>query len=254
MRTKIECVLLWVNFIVWIYSKNKYIVFRKLLKVEVEMIASDFLKRNLRTLQKILSMIKLEKFKRMICLGIGPFSFNIDCLHQLAFFMILIKKFDIRDVEFYDPVLTEHEKIFLTSKNIKITPENYEGFYSIDSSTLVCLPHCPVELTNNILWQNWSPNSLSKIVLLCNSIDEVLAKNSETANENYKELKKISSCIKEFPLENNYCFRDIFNNMAFHLFDMQSEKLSSEGFWVKESKPLVSSAEMITNDLEKIKI
>ena len=56
---------------------------------------------------------------------------------------------------------------------------NTEGRVECSQPSLVFLPHCPRQLTNNLLWSNWSPGRLLNLVLVSNSFSTTLERNTE---------------------------------------------------------------------------
>jgi hypothetical protein len=53
------------------------------------------------------------------------------------------------------------------------------------------MPHCGKPLYNNLLWANWTPERLSKLVLIGNRFDQLL-----TVDEHLPEIKYIIRAIK----------------------------------------------------------
>ena len=56
---------------------------------------------------------------------------------------------------------------------------NCEGRFEVhddggDSVQLFYLPHCPKQLSNNLLWANWSAEKLRKLVVVGNSFERIL--------------------------------------------------------------------------------
>ena len=73
---------------------------------------------------------------------------------------------DRKTVSVFDPIhtLSEENIIQLLGFECISKQDNLEGKYALGnetcSGTLFYLPHCPKELTNNILKENWKPESL----------------------------------------------------------------------------------------------
>ena len=78
----------------------------------------------------------------------------------------------------FDPILTPSEKGILKQLGLETSDENLEGFYegSQEGLNVFYLPHCPKQLLNNILWQNW--NNLDSIVVIGNSLSEIVSNTS----------------------------------------------------------------------------
>ena len=48
-------------------------------------------------------------------------------------------------------------------------------FGEADSAAeLFFLPHCPKQLSNNLLWSNWRPDKLRRLVVVGNSFKRIL--------------------------------------------------------------------------------
>ena len=79
----------------------------------------------------------------------------------------------------FDPILTPSEKGILKQLGLETSDENLEGFYegSQEGLTVFYLPHCPKQLLNNILWQNW--NNLDSIIVIGNSLLEIVSNTSD---------------------------------------------------------------------------
>ena len=79
----------------------------------------------------------------------------------------------------FDPILTPSEKGILKQLGLETSDENLEGFYEgcQEGLTVFYLPHCPKQLLNNILWQNW--NNLDSIVVIGNSLSEIVSNTSD---------------------------------------------------------------------------
>ena len=132
-----------------------------------------------------------EKFKSVICLGIGNFSTSANCLLQLSLYISLRTKYldnnesndqndsndnskKIRAQSFlYDPMLTEIEKSICLQFGISVCEENLHGQYlvsscdeAVDEKVLFFLPHCPYQLYCNLLWTNVA--ELHRIYILGN--------------------------------------------------------------------------------------
>merc|ERR1712141_392079 len=78
-------------------------------------------------------------------------------------------------------------------------------------------PHCPKQLLNNILWTNWE--KLDEILILGNSISEIVASLSQNQLKTVHYLQLASELCKEVPLKNNFHHQDIFNNLSCHWFE-----------------------------------
>lgn len=134
----------------------------------------------------------------------------------------------------FDPVFSKQEKEILNSLECKVPEENMEGKYNISEGTLAYFPHCPHELTDAFLSENFTKEKLLKIVLLCNSFERfTTSEPSRIIEERAPFIGKIVDFSNIFEIENNYKFEDVFNDTAIHSF--LEDKLPEEGtdFWDK---------------------
>lgn len=184
-------------------SKNllKSIIFRQIQNIEEELKISDFFK-------KILELIdsKLIQVKEIFCLGIGKVTECSIAKHQLAFILLIGKQVEA-EISFYDPVLSSYDKNVLEQLNCKVLTENKEGKYIADFPTLFYLPHCPKQITNNLLFSNWNPDNIQNLNLICNSFKAIIEKTPKrilTPNAHY--ILEISSLTEEIEFENSFRF------------------------------------------------
>lgn len=158
----------------------------------------------------------------------------------------------------HDPIFYTDECTLLQELGLEIIPENTEGSYIISDVgiTLFYLPHCPKQLTNNLLWSNWSPK-LSNCILICNSFNSLFENQpNRLISETVGYINKIKPHTKEESLENNFRFTDIFNDTSVHSFPKEDLEQLSPEFWTSNSKPEYhDNEEFITSlMLEKLKI
>lgn len=208
---------------------------------------SEFIEKSLSLLESIVENRSIEE---IICLGIGKVSECVIAKHQLAFISIVKEKFDIHKIKFYDPALSANDKIILESLKHEILSENKEGKYSVAHiTTLFYLPHCPKQITNNLLFSNWNIERLKNLVLICNSFKSIIESTPERfLRPNAHYLLEINPFVEELQLDNNYKFNDIFND--FSILTFTSEKLNEtpQEFWNNHPEPVYS-----TEDLEFVK-
>lgn len=190
----------------------------------------------------------------IICFGIGHFG---DCLisrHQLAFILAVKSEYKIEKISFHEPILSRGEFEILKSLDCEVILDNFEGKVTLDSSklTLIYSPHCPKQLTNNLLWKNWSKRSLPNIIYIGNSFGNLLNSTpSRYLETDAKYIVRIEPFTEEIEIENSYKFGDIFNDTSIHKFP--KEKLSELGadFWTKdvEEPNYEGNLELITADI-----
>ena len=96
----------------------------------------------------------------------------------------------------FDPILTPSEKGILKQLGLETSDENLEGFYegSQEGLNVFYLPHCPKQLLNNILWQNW--NNLDSIVVIGNSLSEIVSSTSDKNLNTISFVREASELCK----------------------------------------------------------
>lgn len=162
-------------------------------------------------------ILKDRQIKEIICLGIGRIGDCVIAKHQLAFISLLAEHCGVNSVQFFDPVTTEKEKEILNTLNYQVLTDNKEGKYKADHQTLFYLPHCPKQLTNNLLWTNWNSESLKNITLISNSFKYIIEDTPERLlRPNAHYIIEINPFVEEIEIENSFKFEEIFNNFSIH--------------------------------------
>lgn len=192
-----------------------------------DLLASDFFQGFQRVLRSHVERPEVG-IKRVVCLGIGQFTRSVEARHQLAFLLaILDNVLDLppEKATLYDPALSRLEVELLRStalaSKLHLAPDNREGCYqSCHNKTLFYLPHCAKQLTNNLLWCNWSSSRLGSLLLLGNSIGRLVSSQPDRLlrQEGVEYMLRASQIVRETPVDNCYRFPDIFNDTALHSF------------------------------------
>lgn len=176
---------------------------------------------------------------RILCFGLGRFTNCSTSRFQLAYILLIKEHFKIKSASFSDPIFSTQEILLLQSLNCLVIAENLEGKYQVENEdvTIFYLPHCPKQLTNNILWKNWG-TQLENIILIGNSFDSLISSTPERVlKSNADFILKINPFVREFFLENNFKYSDIFNDTSIHIFPKDKiENLEIE-FWENITEP-----------------
>ena len=128
--------------------------------------------------------------------------------------------------------------------------------------TIVFLPHCPKQLTNNLLYANWSPEGLTKWVdfasksdscstlfrlsLISNSFSSTVERGIKSDIERNAQLVSSlveAEMVEEVVMSNIFRFEDVFNDMALHQFSGMAG--AKEGFWDVKLPEYSEDAEFI---------
>ncbi|XP_065340127.1 SRR1-like protein [Cloeon dipterum] len=216
---------------------SRDLAIKQVQKSRSEIEASEFFKQALCSLQEGLESIKNGSVKHFLCYGLGCFSSCPIARHQLGFLLALKGHLAPLSVLLYDPLFTPLERSLLIDEfGLSLIDTNEEGKRSVskEGCTLVFAPHCPKQLTNNLLWANWHPELLGRCLLLANSFNSV-ANNPASQPETAEYLLRIHEHTCEVGLKNSFRLYDVFNDLAFHSFD--TEKISQD-FWVNHPEPI----------------
>ncbi|KAI0797800.1 SRR1-domain-containing protein [Abortiporus biennis] len=106
----------------------------------------------------------------VLCLGLGSPASSRDARAQLAFLLEACDEMslDYSKVSAYDPVFTPEDQQLL---------DDLEGAaYPFDTPTIVFMPHCDLQLYENLLRENWSRERLPNLLLIANRLSEYLDK------------------------------------------------------------------------------
>lgn len=195
----------------------------------------------------------------IVCFGIGCFS---DCKisrFQLGFLLSVQAEFSVPRITFHEPSLCQGEIEILERRlGHRVHRENVEGKLKLSSeenTTLIFLPHCPKQLTNNLLWANWDAQKLDKIYLICNSFDHLFDSTPQRflqVDANY--ILRIRNFTKEWTFPNTFRFSDVFNDTSLHIFPSLPQ--SDNDLWTPNDEPVYSNgfSELITKQLESLSL
>ncbi|XP_023946258.2 SRR1-like protein [Bicyclus anynana] len=209
-----------------------------------ELECSEYLKSVIKAVSNFLND---KNIVEIICFGLGHIGESNISRYQLALLLCLRNKFNPDKVLVHDPIFYTDECELLKKLNLTLIEENTEGNYIITKkgTSLVYLPHCPKQLTNNFLWSNWGLN-LENCILLCNSFTSITEISDRILSETVPYIQKILSLTQEVYLDNNFVFKDIFNDTSLHFFTKKLLESVSSDFWNNKEKP------QYTNDVEFI--
>lgn len=181
----------------------------------------------MKTIDKALKEIGQSSIEQIVCYGLGRYSNCVTSRYQLGFLIALKNKYQSK-VFVYDPLFNNTEKEIIPELNCELILENEEGKRKLipDICTLIFAPHCPKQLTNNFLWANWNCN-IKNCIILGNSFLKVIF-NPTCLIQSAEYILKISPFTTEYSLLNSFRFKDIFNDLSFHIFNIET---ASEEFW-----------------------
>ncbi|CAH2084987.1 unnamed protein product [Euphydryas editha] len=197
------------------------------------------------------NIIKDKSIVEIVCFGLGHIGECNISKYQLALLLCLKDKYKPNKVSVHDPIFFIDECEILKKFKLNIIKENTEGSYIISKQgvTLVYLPHCPKQLTNNFLWSNWVEN-LENCILLCNSFTSIIENQlSRVIKETVPLIYKIYPFTQEVALENSFIYKDIFNDISLHNFPKEKLESLPPDFWNNLDKPKYENAEEFITSL-----
>lgn len=108
----------------------------------------------------------------MVIYGIGSIENYENPRLQLSLAILLKRKFGwIGSLEVFDPILSATECRVMESFGCFVLSENEQGRRCAQKPTLFFMPHCEVNLYNNLLQENWTVELLNHVVLFGNSFE-----------------------------------------------------------------------------------
>jgi len=169
-----------------------------------------------RIVKECLSIASLAS-PQVLCLGLGSPSTSVNARVQLALLLDVCDylKVDREHVSVYDPVFTAEDASLFGELRIRLLTENKNGGYLIMRPTLCFMPHCDIDIYENLLQANWSKERLSNIVLVANRLSDYLDRNP------IHKLKSRAPCLLRLapilhyrPLPMPRSWPTAFNNTA----------------------------------------
>ncbi len=192
---------------------------------------------------KISSCLTILHLQSVVCYGLGNFSFITNSRYQLCLLLALKERLNLSEIIVYDPVFTESEISVLRSFGFEVQAQNDQCCYEVKhKKVLFFMVHCGAAMYNNVLWSNFSFDSVSNCVILGNSFSsllEISALNSDVRHDS-NVVEALSPFVTEVALEPNKNAEDClaFTGTCLHFFDVAKIPVAGDGFWTKRpSKP-----------------
>ncbi|KAG7201019.1 hypothetical protein KM043_003371 [Ampulex compressa] len=175
---------------------------RKLSELVLEIRSSSFAVNLLNVLSESLSVLAVAGISEIVCYGLGQFSCRRASKYQLALLVLLKTQYGC-PVHVYDPSFLTKEVEVLRGMGFEIIGKNEEGKRIIgDGTTLMYMPHCPTQLTNNFLYANWG--------------------------------KQLSHCVI---MANSFSYQEVFNDFNLHFFPLRNLDKVPSDFWKQRNEP-----------------
>lgn len=225
-------------------------VLRCIAEAEADLQSSAYLENFLSVLSKCLNVSPGDvQLRGVVCYGLGNFSACVNARFQLALLICIHRHLKPVSVEIYDPVFTEKERKILESIGFTVLVRNEEGKRSVRDRTLFYMPHCGTPLYNSVLWANWDADSLGKVIIFGNSFDTMWTnKLDSTLRKKCVFLLNVRPAVREFAIENDFKYSDVFNDLALHAFDTS---LLQADVWDTREEPAYGEEDEIILALEK---
>ncbi|KAF5365629.1 hypothetical protein D9758_003286 [Tetrapyrgos nigripes] len=117
---------------------------------------------------------------RVVCLGLGSPSNSPIPRAQLGFLLDMcdVLKIDFEQVTVYDPVFTEQDHCLLKGLEFRTPLSGEDLGVTADDPTIFFMPHCDIELYENVLRKNWTGERLSNLILVSNRLEDYVENNS----------------------------------------------------------------------------
>lgn len=220
-----------------------FVPFRKIASLKGEIESSLFFPSFCQHLDATLARLnnKDRNIPSIVCLGLGKISSCKTAQYQLGLLLLVIDKYRCSRTKVYDPVFTNCDKSVLIELGLQVIEDNCEGHHPNNSQqTLYFFPHCPRELSNNLLHANWSQQCLPKCLIIANSFESLVLHTPERVLlQDYYYLFKVQQVVEELPLINNFHHLDVFNDLSVHTFpEDRCINLDQTDFWTHRPKPV----------------
>ncbi|KAI9556860.1 hypothetical protein GHT06_016652 [Daphnia sinensis] len=174
-----------------------------------------------------------KSIAEIVCFGLGHISSCKAAQHQLGLLLLLEEQFHC-PVEVFDPVFCSVEENVIKELKLKLSPTNCEGKRKPVLSggcTLFFFPHCPKELSNNLLYTNWNPRHIEHCILYSNSFEKIRLDIPFRFLKSYHYLLQSQEIVEEVPVPNIFHFPDIFNDLSLHYFPSHLRSNVQSPFW-----------------------
>lgn len=213
--------------------------FRQVLAAVEEIGNSGYGDVLLNGLAESLKLIGAPAIEEIICYGLGNFSQSRASKFQLAAILAVKARYN-STVHIYDPLFFGAEIELL--KKLRLCPIdcNEEAKREVGRGTsLVYMPHCPFQLTNNFIYTNWTPDRLADCIVLSNSFGELVDSIFLRSLEESKNfLARIQPYTREIQLRNSFEHEEIFNGSSIHIFLKEDLARVPENFWNLREEPI----------------
>jgi len=132
----------------------------------------------------------------------------------------------------FDPVFSPADLSLLASLGVKTMSENQHGRCALEGPTLVFMPHCDLELYENLFRANWNKGQLAQMLLIGND----LRRYTESTPARILDLK--SPCVNRLapigtcePLPEHNAFPNALSSTSVFYVQSGVSMSQSDAFW-----------------------
>lgn len=175
-----------------------------------------------------------------VCYGLGCFSSCVSARYQLAMLLLLLDagQIPLKHCSVYDPAFSSGERDVLRELGVTVLTENEEGKRLATKPTLFYLMHCGKALYNNLLWKNWSTQSLPLIIIIGNSFSGMRDRMIEREfKRDYSYITQAVSVCEERQLPCPSRLIDVFSDTAVITFPTNSLNRLPQSTWAEPLEP-----------------
>ncbi|XP_035515057.1 SRR1-like protein isoform X1 [Morone saxatilis] len=175
-----------------------------------------------------------------VCYGLGSFSSCVSARYQLAMLLLLLDAGEIplKDCSVYDPAFSSGERDVLKELGLTVLTENEEGKRLATKPTLFYLMHCGKALYNNLLWKNWSTQSLPLTIIIGNSFNGMRERTIEREfKQDYSYITQALSVCEERQLPCPSRLIDVFSDTAVITFPTSGLNRLPQSTWTEPPEP-----------------
>lgn len=214
---------------------------------KLEIGTSDIFESLIASLKEGLSNLESQIVTKIVCFGLGKIGECLISRYQFAL-LLCLKDFYEVDIQVYDPIFSAADINVLEYFEVSLLEENLEGKYKVHGkNVLFYLPHCPKQLSNNLLWANWGL-TLSHCIIISNSFNSIIENSSsKILKANAEYISRICPYTLELPVINSFKYFEIFNDTAVHFFPKLN--MLPQDLWDQFTEPVyLEDIEFVTKD------
>ncbi|KAF8061556.1 hypothetical protein FPV67DRAFT_284969 [Lyophyllum atratum] len=165
----------------------------------------------------------------VLCLGLGSPTASANARVQLAFLLAICESLNIdrAKVFMYDPVFTAEDMSLFAELEVQLLTENKDAAYALDRPTLCFMPHCDLELYENLISANWSKERLPNVILVANRLADYIDSNPRHKLETRApSVLNLAPSLQCYPFPASRPWPTAFNNTAVQFVGLQTDSLS----------------------------